>query len=103
MAEPTQYTFDLKEVTVALLKEQGIHEGLWTLSFEIVLGAGQFGPTQAEAKPGAIMQINKLQLLRQAGGTPEIANVVDAAIVNPPRTKGRSSEPMRRRAATATD
>jgi hypothetical protein len=63
MAETTQYTFDLKEATVALIKEQGIHEGLWILGFEIALGAGQFGPTPAEAKPGAFMQINKLQLL----------------------------------------
>ena len=95
MAETTQYTFELKEAAIALIKEQGIHEGLWILSFEIVLGAGQFGPTPAEAKPGAIMQINKLQLLRQAAGAPENPNAVDAAIVNPPRATKR--EPLRRR------
>jgi hypothetical protein len=96
MAETTQYTFDLKEATVALIKEQGIHEGLWILGFEIALGAGQFGPTPAEAKPGAFMQINKLQLLRQ---TAEAANTVDAAAVNPPpsTSKPRGREPIRRR------
>ena len=95
MAETTQYTFELKEAAIALIKEQGIHEGLWILSFEIVLGAGQFGPTPAEAKPGAIMQINKLQLLRQTAGAPENPIAVDAAIVNPPRTPKR--EPLRRK------
>ena len=83
MATPTQYTFDLKQATVALIKEQGLHEGLWTLGFEIVVGAGSFGPTPAEAKPSAFMQINKLQLIRQSEGSTEAANAVDAAIVNP--------------------
>jgi hypothetical protein len=96
MAQPTQYTFDLKEATAALIKQQGLHEGLWMLSFEMVLGTGQFGPTPAEAKPGAFMQINKLQLLRQSPGTPDVEKAVDAAIVNPsPVSKARRVERAR--------
>lgn len=99
MAETTQYAFDLKEATVALIKEQGIHEGLWTLSFEIVMGVGQFGPTPAEAKPSAFMQISKLQLLRQTAETPENPNTVDATIVNPTTT----SRPRIRRKGQISD
>jgi hypothetical protein len=95
MAEPTQYTFDLKEATAALIKQQGLHEGLWMISFEIVLGAGQFGPNPAEAKPSAFMQINKVQLLRQSAGTPEAERAVDAAVVNPPGTRDRAKTKAR--------
>jgi hypothetical protein len=83
MAEPTQFSFDLKEVAAALIKEQNIHEGLWTIAFEISMGAGLFGPNPAEAKPGAFMHITKVQLLRQNAATPETSNTVDATVVNP--------------------
>jgi hypothetical protein len=92
MAEPTQYNFELKESLVALIKEQGIHEGLWSLGIELTMGAGSFGPTPAEARPGAFMQINKLQLIRQTAGTPEAATAVDAAIVNPAPPLRNNSE-----------
>jgi hypothetical protein len=88
MADPTQYTFDLKEVATALLKQQDIHEGLWTVSFEITMGVGSFGPTPTEAKPGAFIQINKIQLARQSPGSTEASmpTTVDAAVVNPAKT-----------------
>jgi hypothetical protein len=89
MADPTQYSFDLNELATALLKHQGIHDGLWAVSFEITMGVGSFGPTQAEAKPGAFMQINKVQISRQSPETPEgsmTSMTVDAAKVNPAQT-----------------
>jgi hypothetical protein len=43
MAEPTQFTFELKEVATALVKQQGLHEGLWMVSFEVGLVAGIIG------------------------------------------------------------
>jgi hypothetical protein len=88
MPETAPYSFDLKEATAALIKDKGLHEGLWAIGFEMVLGAGLFGPSPAESKPGAIMQINKLQLVRAAPGTPEAVRAVDAAVVNP-RAKSR--------------
>ena len=87
MAEPTQYSFDLSEMTAALIKQQDIHEGLWQIGFEVIFGAGLVGPTPAETKPGAIMQINKGLLIRQTAGTPEATKAVDATIVNPARKK----------------
>lgn len=83
MAEPTQYAFDFKEVTTALIKAQGLHEGLWALNFEFTLTAGNLGPSPSEAKPGALLLINKLQISRQPDGVSD-ANVVNAAEVNPP-------------------
>jgi hypothetical protein len=52
MAQPTQYTFDLQEATIALLKHQGIHEGDWILNFELSLGAGFMGPTPEQLRLG---------------------------------------------------
>jgi hypothetical protein len=43
MADPV-YNFELREATIALLKQQGIHEGRWLLSFEFQFGAGMMGP-----------------------------------------------------------
>ena len=88
MAEPTQYSFEINEVVVALIKHQGLHEGLWTLNFEFTIGAGRFGPTAEDSKPGAFMQIQKFQLTRLSEGTPEASLGVDAATVNPSRKKG---------------
>jgi hypothetical protein len=83
MAEPTQYAFDLSEVAEALIKANDIHEGLWTLSFDITVAVGTFGPSTADAKPGAMMQIAKVQLVRQSSALPDAPNLVDAAKVNP--------------------
>ena len=43
MAEVDTYGFDLREVTTALIKQQGIHEGLWMLAFEFSLGLASLG------------------------------------------------------------
>jgi hypothetical protein len=38
MAEPTQFSFDLKELTTALIKEQDLHEGLgWRASISLLV------------------------------------------------------------------
>ena len=83
MAEVDTYGFDLREVTTALIKQQGIHEGLWMLAFEFNLGAGMAGATKEEVRPMAFVQINKISLVRQN----EIASghnlVINAAEINP--------------------
>jgi hypothetical protein len=94
MADSTQYTFDLQEATVALIKHQDLHEGLWTIGFEISMGAGLFGPTPAEAKPGAFMQVSRVQLIRQTPGALETSKFIDAAEINP-QTKSRIKPPRR--------
>jgi hypothetical protein len=82
MAEPTQFTFDLKEVATALVKQQGLHEGLWMVAFEVGLVAGIIGPTPATSGPAALVQFNKVQLMRLDQPLhPHLT--VDAAEVNP--------------------
>lgn len=89
MAEATQFTFDLKEAATALVKQQGLHEGLWMVAFEFTLGAGVVGPNPAEAMPSAFIQMQKLQLVKQPVPPPQPHLTVDAAEVNPaPQGKG---------------
>jgi hypothetical protein len=87
MAEATQFTFDLREVATALIKQQGIHEGAWFAAFEFGLVAGIIGPTPDEAKPSALLQVQKVQLVRQLQlPSPHPRLTVDATEVNPAPT-----------------
>lgn len=95
MPEPTQFTFELGEVATTLVKEQGLHEGLWALAFEMNVSIGTMGASSAEAKPGVLVQIAKVQLVRQTEARPGAIHVVDAALVNP---ASKQTKPQRRRA-----
>jgi hypothetical protein len=79
MAEPTQYSFDLKEVAECLLRKQGIKEGQWVLTFQLVFGAGIFGQAEEDARPGGLMQVNNVMLERPAKGQPLPPWTVDAS------------------------
>ena len=84
MATPDRYMFEFKEVVEALVKQQGIHEGEWAIYFEYGLQAGNFGPSDSDLRPGALVPIIKMGLLR----TEQKSNLsVDAAVVNPKSTK----------------
>jgi hypothetical protein len=83
MAEVAQYSFDLTEVGEHLIKAQGLHQGLWTVGFEMMVNVGAFGATPAEAKPGAALLINKVTLQRHTDG-PKTPLTLDAAAINPP-------------------
>ena len=86
MAEASQFTFGLKEVTAALIKELRLHEGKWVIAFEFGLGAGLFGMEASEVRPGAVVTVQNVQLARHPANIPAHALVVDAAEVNPPAT-----------------
>jgi hypothetical protein len=81
MAEPTQYSFDLREVTETLIRAQGIKSGLWVLSFELNLGVGIFGQKSDEIFPGAVMQISGIQLNKPKPDQPVPPWAVDAAML----------------------
>jgi hypothetical protein len=87
MAEVDIYGFDLKEVAAALMKQQGIHEGLWLLAFEFNLGAGLVGATKEDIRPAAFVQINKISLVRQNEISAAPNLIVNAAEVNPAQSK----------------
>lgn len=66
MAEARQFTFDYNEVVEALLKKQGISEGIWGLFVEFKFGAGNL-PTDANASeltPSALVGIKSIGVQR---------------------------------------
>jgi hypothetical protein len=79
MAETTQYTFPLTEVTEALIKAQGIDSGVWDIAIEFALTAGLMGPTPEGALPTALLQVNKVLLIKHADDQPFNHTTVDAA------------------------
>ncbi|CAN5820852.1 MAG: hypothetical protein H0X49_15940 [Acidobacteria bacterium] len=92
MAEATRYTFSYKEVVEALIKQQGLHEGLWTLAVEFGLGATNIITTEGstELSPAAIIPIKALGLQR---GIEVNSITADAAVVNPrPKQTSKSKK-----------
>lgn len=82
MADVERYTFTYKEVAEALVKQQGIHEGLWGIYVEFAIAAANVGsaPESSDIVPAAIVPVQKMGLQR----FPEANNLtVDAAEVNP--------------------
>jgi hypothetical protein len=80
MAEPTQFIFSHKEVVEALLRKQGIHEGIWGLYVKFGIGASNMGASPADMLPAAIVPIVELGLQKFEQ---ENNIAVDAAKVNP--------------------
>jgi hypothetical protein len=82
MAEASQYVFSHTELVVALIRQQGLHEGLWMLSVRFNLRVQNFKPkNEGPPNPGATVFIENICLQR---ATSEIPNVtVDAAKINP--------------------
>jgi len=82
MGEPQTITFEYKEIIEALLKYQGIHEGIWALHLEFGLQVGNINVNPPEEKlvPGLIIPLLKIGIgkTEKAGGIS-----VDAAKVNP--------------------
>jgi hypothetical protein len=91
VAEPTQFSFDLKEVTAVLIKAQGVHEGTWSVALEFVFTAGVFGVAPTESKPGALFQVNKFQLVRHPEGSEAPPFAVDAGKVNPAPAESKTT------------
>lgn len=80
MAESTQIVFKHKEVVEALLKRQGIHEGIWGLYVRFGIQGANIGQSDADLVPAAIIPILEIGLQRFK----EVNNLsVDAAEVNP--------------------
>ena len=84
MAETTQLSFTLRDLTVALIRLHGIREGKWMLGFEFSFGATNVGPGEAEVLPAAFAAVKSALLVRQPENAPNIPFIVDAAIENPP-------------------
>lgn len=80
MAETTQIIFKHKEVVEALLKQQGLHEGIWGLFVRFGLSAANVGSTPEDLQPAAIVPLLEIGLQK----FDQESNIaVDAAKVNP--------------------
>ncbi len=82
MGEPEIITFTYKEIVKALLKHQGIHEGLWsiTIQFGFTPGNVKVGPSEEDMVPGLVIPLVKMGIQKQNKPNPL---TVDAAEVNP--------------------
>jgi len=70
----------LKEVTELLIKNHGLHEGLYDLTIEFQIGIGGVGRDAESLMPGASFGVSKIGLLPATAIGP---TTVDAAEVNP--------------------
>ncbi len=86
MAEASQFMFSYKEIVEALVKKQGLHEGIWVLSVNLGMQATNVGPTESDLKPAALVAIMGIGIQK---ADKETNLSVDAAKVNP---KGRPSK-----------
>lgn len=86
MTETDRISFSYQEVVELLVKQKGIHEGIWAISFRFDLGAGNVAK-QGEANsfiPAAIVPITEIGIQR----VDELSNLtVDASKVNPQSNK----------------
>lgn len=91
MAEINQYQFSHDEVAEALVKHQGIHEGLWGITVEFGFNATNISldPTGTTIMPAGICLLQKIGLTRF--DKPNNLTV-DAAKVNPLVTDKGSSK-----------
>ncbi len=76
LAETSQIVFEYKEVIEALLRQQGITDGLWSLYIEFGIGAANVGPSKDDLRPAAIVPILKIGITR---GVEESNMTVDAS------------------------
>lgn len=103
MAELKPITFDYKEVVTALLKQQGIHTGIWALYIEfgfaavnmpLKVGEGQMaaaiGPEENQREYLRPLAMIPIQCIGIVPAKEVTAISVDAAKVNP-KPKGSKS------------
>ena len=87
MAEASQFSFSMKDLTIALIKQQNLHDGNWIVGFEFSLAAGNMGLSPTDVKPTAIVGISNVTLQRVREGDPslpfQLPFQVNAAEVNP--------------------
>ena len=94
MAEPTQFSFSHKEVATALVKAQGLHEGIWGLLINFGIRGMNVGATEDDLQPSAIVPVISVGLQQ----FPKVNNLsVDAAEVNPKPAGARKAKAAKKR------
>lgn len=64
MPTPTQFTFTHKEIAELLVREAGLTEGIWGLQLRFGMSATNFGPSDEELNPAAVIAIIQIGLQR---------------------------------------
>ena len=86
MPEQTQITFTHKEIATALVKAQGIHEGIWAVFIKFGLRGMNVGANEDDLQPTAVVPVLAVGLQRAES----LSNIsVDAAVVNPAPGRAR--------------
>ncbi len=80
MAEATQLKFSHKEIVEALVKDQGIHQGIWGLHVNFGMQATNVGTDENSLNPSAVVAIISIGLQKFEK---ETSISLDAAKVNP--------------------
>jgi hypothetical protein len=87
MAETSQIIFSHKEVVEALIKQEGIHEGIWGLWIKFGIQGANVGAGPTNLVPAAIVPVLEIGLQKFE----EVTNLsVDAAEVNPAPKEGKA-------------
>ncbi|MCL6739882.1 hypothetical protein LZ518_01845 [Sphingomonas sp. RB56-2] len=82
MPTANQYSLSHRELTEIIIKHADVHEGKWMLMATFGFNAGNFGPSENDVLPGAVVAIQQLGIQRAEAGAPA-GMIVDAAEVNP--------------------
>jgi hypothetical protein len=89
MSEAVKYVYTHKELAAALVKQQGLHEGVWAIIVEFGLAAVNAGQAEDELNPTAIIPVQKIGIMK-TGKLNSLA--VDAAVVNPKKGKAKTAQ-----------
>ena len=82
MPEARQIVFSYQEIAEALIKQQGIHEGLWGIYAEFGIAAANVNNAPgAGLVPAAIVPLARMGIQKYEEEAPGLT--VDAAVVNP--------------------
>lgn len=88
MAEATQYTLSFKELAEIIVKNQGLHEGVWGIYVKFGISAGNVSFKDQNLLPTAMVPIVEIGIQKQD----ELNSLsVDAAVTNPRPVKKKKS------------
>jgi len=87
MAEASLYTFNFKELAEILVKDQNIHEGLWSIYVKFGINAANVGTGPSDLLPTALVPVLEIGIQKQDKTN---SLTVDAAEVNPPSRKKKT-------------
>jgi hypothetical protein len=90
MPEISQYLFSSKELLEILIKEANVHEGRWVLMANFGITPGNYGPAADQMSPGILFAVTQIGIQKAPPELPDGA-WLDAAVVNPPPVKRRTS------------